>query len=292
MSEAVMPPGWPAMSIAQAHALLAQPGAITEVVEETIRGVRIKTWKNQPPTLRAVCELAKGHGQKVFMVYEDERVTYDAFHRAVAAFAIALQAQGVTKGDRVAVIMRNVPEWAVAFYAAASIGAIVTPLNAWWTGSELEYGLTDSGSKVAVMDAERYARIAEHLPNCPDLTRVYVSRSVDEIAHPDVTKLESVIGAPDTWAGLPDRPIPPVDMHTDDDATIFYTSGTTGKPKGVELSHRNIIEDLRGANELYMKYDNMIAEGPQVSLAFLPWAHVFGMTCELHQLNSTGGLWV
>src|SRR3954467_14275302 len=162
MPEAVLPPGWPARSVAQAHALITQPGLPTEVVEETIRGVKLKVWKNQPPTLRAVAEMAKDHGAKDFLVYEDERATYDAFHRAVAAFAIELQAQGVVKGDRVSVIMRNVPEWVVAFYAAASLGAIVTPLNAWWTGPELEYGLTDSGSKVAVMDAERYQRLTEH----------------------------------------------------------------------------------------------------------------------------------
>jgi long-chain acyl-CoA synthetase len=162
----------------------------------------------------------------------------------VARFAAELQSQGVVKGDRVAIIMRNLPEWAVAFYAAASIGAIVTPLNAWWTGPELEYGLTDSGSKVAIVDAERYARLTEHLPDCPDLKRVYVSRAIEEIAHPDVTKLEGVLGAPDTWAGLPDDPIPPVDLHTDDDATIFYTSGTTGKPKGALATHRAINTNI------------------------------------------------
>jgi long-subunit acyl-CoA synthetase (AMP-forming) len=78
------------------------------------------------------------------------------------------------------------------------------------------------------------------------------------------------------------------DITPDHLCTIIYTSGTTGKPKGVELSHRNIIQDLRGANELYWKYDDMQILGPQVSLAFLPWAHVFGMTCELHQLSATG----
>ena len=244
MSEAVMPPGWPAMSIAQAHALIGQPGAVTEVTEETIRGVTMKVWKNQPPTLRAVCEMAKAHGDKMFLVYEDERVSYDAFHRAVAAFALELQERGVVKGDRVAVIMRNLPEWVVAFYGAVCIGAIVTPLNAWWTGSELEYGLTDSGSKVAIVDAERYARMTGHLAECPDLRHIYVSRAIEEIAHPGVTKLETVIGTPDTWASLPDRALPPVEIDTDDDATIFYTSGTTGKPKGALATHRSINTNI------------------------------------------------
>ena len=285
MSEAAMPPDWPAMSIAQAHALLAQPGAVTEVVEETIRGVRIKTWKNQPPTLRTVCDMAKGHGDRVFMVYEDERVTYDAFHRAVVAFAVELQAQGVVKGDRVAVIMRNLPEWTVAFYAAASIGAIVTPLNAWWTGPELEYGLTDSGSKVAVMDIERFARMTEHLASCPDLKRVYVSRAIEEISHPYVTKLETVIGGPDSWAGLSDRPIPPVDLHTDDDATIFYTSGTTGKPKGALASHRAINTNIitagaAGARAFLRRGETPPAPDPTApqrsSLLSVPFFHATG----------------
>ncbi|MCC7267415.1 MAG: acyl--CoA ligase, partial [Caulobacteraceae bacterium] len=170
-----LPAGWPAMSIDQANALITAPGTPLELEEKVIRGVKLKVYKNAPPSLRAVVEAGRAHGEKIFLVYEDERVSFEAFHRAVAALAIDLAAQGVVKGDRVAVIMRNVPEWPVAFYAAAAIGAIVTPLNAWWTGAELEYGLTDSGTKVAIMDAERYERMAEHLPNCPDLKRVYVS---------------------------------------------------------------------------------------------------------------------
>ena len=67
-----------------------------------------------------------------------------------------------------------------------SVGAIVTPLNAWWTGPELEYGLVDSGTKVAFVDAERLERIAEHLVNCPDLKRIYVSRYADELPSPIV----------------------------------------------------------------------------------------------------------
>src|SRR4051794_37597742 len=115
MSEAVLPPGWPAMSIAQAHALLTQPGSPLETEEVVIRGVQAKVWKNLPPSLRAVVETARGHGEKIFLVFEDERVSFEAFYRAVGALARELQAQGVGKGDRVAVIMRNLPEWVVCF---------------------------------------------------------------------------------------------------------------------------------------------------------------------------------
>ncbi|MCM3659355.1 AMP-binding protein, partial [Agromyces mediolanus] len=69
--------------------------------------------------------------------------SYDAQHRAIAALAADLAAGGMRKGDRVAIAMRNLPEWIVAFFATTVLGAIAVPLNAWWTGEELVYGLTD-----------------------------------------------------------------------------------------------------------------------------------------------------
>ncbi|MDB5497984.1 MAG: fadD [Phenylobacterium sp.] len=291
MSEAVLPAGWPAMSIAQAHALITQPGSPLEVEEIDIRGVRTKVWKNLPPSLRAVVEAGRAHGERIFLVYEDERVSFEAFYRAVAALAAELAAQGVGKGDRVAVIMRNLPEWVTAFYAAASLGAVVTPLNAWWTGPELEYGLTDSGTKIAIMDAERYERMTEHLPNCPALARVYVSRAREEIAHPLVTKLEDVIGAPGAWRDLPARDLPAADIGPEDDATIFYTSGTTGKPKGALATQRGVNTNIftaaaAGARSFLRKGEAPPApdpEGPQrSSLISVPFFHVTGCMAVLN----------
>ena len=193
-------PAWPAMSIAQAHAMLTAPGSPFEMEEIDIRGVRTRVWKNAPTSLREVLLIGRSHGEKIFLVYEDERVSYDAFFRATVVMALELAAQGVRKGDRVAIIMRNLPEWPVVFHAIEALGAIATPLNAWWTGPELEYGLVDSGSKIAILDSGSFGRLAEHLPNCPDLKRVYVCRESDEIANPNIAKLEDVIGAPDSWA--------------------------------------------------------------------------------------------
>jgi len=241
---APLPVAWPAMTIAQAHALLTAPGSPLEMEELVIRGIATRVWKNAPPTLRSVVETGRAFGDRIFLVHEDERVSFEAFFRAVAALAHELAAQGVVKGDRVAIVMRNLPEWPVAFYAAASLGAIVTPLNAWWTAPELEYGLTDSGSKVVFLDAERHERLCEHLPNCPALERIYVSRVVDEISNPVVVKLETVIGVPETWSRLPDQALPDVVIEQDDDATIFYTSGTTGKPKGALATQRNINSNI------------------------------------------------
>jgi long-chain acyl-CoA synthetase len=298
MSEPALPAGWPAMSIDQAHTLMTQPGSPLEIEEVLIRGVPTKTWKNLPPSLRAVVEAAKAHGERIYLVYEDERVSYDAFHRAVARLAAEMRAQGVAKGDRVAVIMRNLPEWVVAFYAAASLGAIVTPLNAWWTGPELEYGLTDSGTKIVVVDAERYERLAEHLPNCPDLVRVYVCREPDEIAHPLVGKLEDVIGAPPDWKDLPDAPLPPADILPDDDATIFYTSGTTGRPKGALGTQRSVNSNIltaaaAGARSFLRKGEAPPAPDPNAPqrsmLLSVPFFHVTGCMAVLNPVTFGGG---
>ncbi len=235
---------WPAMSIADAHALLTAPGAPFEMVTLTIRGIPTRTWKNVPPTIRDVFLAGRAHGERTFLVHDDERVTFEAFARATVTLAAQLIADGVRKGDRVAVVMRNLPEWPVAFFAAQLCGAIVTPLNAWWTGHELEYGVTDSGMSVLLIDAERLARLTEHLPNCPELKRIYVTRSTEDAGNPLVRRLEDVIELPNDWAALPDRPLPDVAIAPDDDATIFYTSGTTGKPKGALGTHRNMVSNI------------------------------------------------
>src|SRR6201994_33686 len=197
---------WPVMSIAEAHARLTAPGERFEIVELPIRGIPTKVWKNAPPTLRDVFLNARGFPAREFLVYEGDRATYEAFARATIALARQLQADGVKKGDRVAVIMRNLPEWPVAFFAGILAGAIVTPLNAWWTGPELEYGLADSGAKVAIVADERLGRIAEHLDTLADLKRVYVPRFAESSPHEKVAPLEGVIGPVNAWTDLPDQP--------------------------------------------------------------------------------------
>jgi len=243
-----LPAGFPAMSIEEAHSRLTAPGSMLEVEEREIRGARIKTWKNAPPTLAEVFAMSQFFGDRTYLVNDDERVTFDAHRRAVARFAARLVADGVQKGDRVAIIMRNLPEWSVVFWGAALAGAIVTPLNAWWTGPELEYGLQDSGTKLVIADAERWERLREHVDNCPDLDKVYVSRSSEQdISDPRVQKLEEVLGPPNSWAEIAQVDLPGVPLDPDEDATIFYTSGTTGKPKGAVITHRNIISNVFNA---------------------------------------------
>ncbi|HZT64304.1 MAG TPA: class I adenylate-forming enzyme family protein [Acidimicrobiales bacterium] len=227
----------PTMSLEEANAILTAPGQMFEIGQETVRGIPTRVWKSAPPTLAAVLELSRAHGDKTFLVYEDERTTFEEHYRQAAALAGALiERYGVGPGDRVAIAMRNFPEWAVAFWATAAAGAVVVPLNAWWTADELTYGLEDSGSKVLFADWERLERLAEDLPRL-DISTV-VARAEDEIPA-GTDRFEQVVAEAEPVTSLPDTGVGP-----EDDATIFYTSGTTGRPKGAVGTHRNICTNL------------------------------------------------
>jgi len=278
------------MSIEKAHALMTREGSPFEMNEIVIRGIKTRVWKNAPSTLREVFLRGRTYGDKTFIVYDNDRATFDAFAKAAIAIADELIKRGVKKGDRVAIAMRNLPEWPAAFFGAVLTGAIATPLNAWWTGAELEYGLKDSGSKITVMDPERLERIIEYLPNLPDLEQIYVSRSEEEIAHPLVKKLETVTGMVNDWHKLSDRPVPDIALDPDDDAMIFYTSGTTGKPKGALGTQRNVCSTVMAATfspaRNYIRRGEMPPmpdpNGPQrANLLAVPFFHTTGCHAAL-----------
>jgi len=244
-----LPDGWPAMSIAAANAALSAPGSPLALEESIIDGVIYKTYADAPPNLRDLLTMGRmAFGTREFLIYEDERVTYDAMARAVAHFARALsQTYGIKKGDRMAIVMRNYPQWPIAFFAGLSLGAIVTPMNSWWTGEELEYGLNDSGARLVVVDPQLFERIQGHWDSMPDLEAMIIARDLDERPDPRVTTMEDFIGATNSWADLEDIALPDTPLDTDDDATIMYTSGTTGKPKGALATHRGIISNMFNA---------------------------------------------
>ncbi len=236
----------PVMSLEEATRAITAPGQMFEMEEVDIRGVRTRVWKNCPDNLRVILELSRGHGDQDYLVYEDERTTYEEHFRIAATVASELRSRfGVERGDRVAIAMRNLPEWAMAFWGAAVAGGVVVPLNAWWTSPELHYGLADSGTTVAFVDAARLDRLLPHLAELPDLRAVVVTHedrtAVSAPAHAPVpiVSFAELVGTPSAEVTLPDVTIEP-----DDDATIFYTSGTTGKPKGAVGTHRNMGTNL------------------------------------------------
>ena len=282
---------WPAMSMAEAEALLTAPGAPFEIAEETIFGNPTKVWKNALPNLAELARTGRNHGERTFIVYEDERASFEAWFRAVAALAHHFTALGVRKGDRVALAMRNLPEWPVAFFAATTIGAVCVPLNAWWTGAELAYGIADSGAKVLVCDAERLARIAPHRAELTGLEHVIVSRA--EGTSEGASRLEDVIGATNAWAGLPDAALPAVDLVADDEATIFYTSGTTGNPKGALGTHRNLLTNIltggyNGARTFLRRGEALPEPVPKAVLTVIPLFHVTACSATLMGMIAAG----
>ena len=280
----VRPEGWPAMTREQCRELLTAPGARFEMETVDIRGVPTRVWKNAPQNLRVIAMAGRAHGEREFTIYEDERVTYDAWFRAVATLAHELQARGVQKGDRVALAMRNLPEWPVAFFAAVTIGAICVPLNAWWTGAELAYGLDNSGTKLLICDAERWERVAPHMAEIPNLKTVLVSRT--DGAPEGAETLESIIGSPNEFARLPDMELPDVSIAPDDDATIFYTSGTTGKPKGALGTHRNLTTNIlsggySGSCAVMRRGEALPDPVPKTGLTVIPLFHVTACSAGL-----------
>ncbi len=299
-----------APSLAEVTATLTAPGGLFEMEDLVIRGVPTRTWKTAPPTLRHVLELSAGHGDETFLVYEDERITF-AEHFALAAglSTVLVERFGVRKGDRVAIAMRNLPEWVIAFWAAIAAGAIVVPVNAWWTGPELAYGLSDSGSTVVFVDEERRDRILPHLDEIPSLTAMVVCSEEPDPAGgrrraqgdrvdrsgadplPVVPFAELTDVLPEV-AGLPDVVIEP-----DDDATIFYTSGTTGRPKGAVGSHRNSASNLMNlffvATAGGMRRTGVVTEtegGTQnANLLSVPLFHATGCHAVLVTNTAAGG---
>ncbi len=281
------PAGWPVITRDQVKAALCAPGMPFEMETAEIEGVPTRVWKHALPNLAVLAAHAKAaFGDREFVVYEDERVTYAAWHRAVATLAHALQERGVKKGDRVALAMRNLPEWPVAFFAAAVTGAIVVPLNAWWTGEELAFGLADSGAAVLICDAERWDRISPFKAEMPALEHVMVTRASSAALTEPAIALESIISGPKNYADLADLPLPDVAIAPDDAATIFYTSGTTGKPKGALGSHRNLLTNglssaYSGAATVLRRGDPLPEPSVRAALVVIPMFHVTACSASM-----------
>ncbi len=221
----------------EAIAQLTGPGAPLEITEASIRGQNYRVFKNTPPSLRALFEEARARGDAPFLVYEDETWSFaEVMRHADALGAVLVARYGIRPGDRVAIAMRNYPEWIVAFAAITSVGAVAVTLNAWWTADETDYGLRDSGSRVLIADIERIERASVTLADSDLGLRAIVVRS-DGAALPEgVERYEEVV--------VPGTPMPEVAIDPHDDATILYTSGTTGRPKGAVSTHHAVLSAL------------------------------------------------
>lgn len=201
---------------------LCGPGGPFALQTSVVLGERMKIFRNRPPSLRALVEASRAFGDREYVIFGDRRITFAQHYRAVASVARALHdTYGVRKGDRVAILGANNPEWIVTFWATVSLGAIAVGLNGWWVADEILYGLQDAEPKVLVGDEKRLARL-EGVP----------------VPVP-VLRMES--GFETLWNKDRDASLPTEPIAEDDPACILYTSGTTGRPKGVVNSHRNVL---------------------------------------------------
>ena len=242
-----------------ARAELTSPGAPFAVTTIDVRGVPLRTFVNMPSDMRAVWESTAVHGAKDYLVFEDERFTFDEVHAQVRKLAHHLVANGVTPGTRVAIAMRNYPEWVVGYWATISVGAAVVGMNAWWTAPEMEYALNDSEPVVLLADDERLQRLAQ----------IEGARSMHVIAVRSERSLpDGGVRWSDVMAGEDPGTLPTVMIDPDDDATIFYTSGTTGFPKGAQLTHRGSVANI--IDLIAMGVISTVAEGKAIAAGDLP----------------------
>ena len=229
------------MTRPEAIAATTGPGQPHELVDAVIDGRALRVFKNAPPSLRALYEATAS--DLPFLVYGDERLSFAQAWAAASRIGQVLVADcGIRPGDRVAIAMRNYPEWLLAFTAITSIGAVAVAMNAHWQADEMAYGLADCGAKAIFADQERLDRLAER-PPLPGL-QVLAVRAERLVG--GARALQALVDAMrDAVGGLADDvPMPPATIAPDDLAIMLYTSGSTGHPKGVPSTHRNILSAL------------------------------------------------
>ncbi len=211
-----------AADLAGIEAALLAPGSHFETHIEDVAGVPMSVFRSRHRSLRDVLAASAGFGEREYVIFGDRRITYAEHYRLVCATAAALRERfGVQKGDRVAILASNKPEWVIAFWAAISLGALPVGLNGWWVRDEILFALKDCVPKVLFVDRKRLARAPEAREMCPT---VVIEEGFDALTRPHM-----------------DAALCQTHIDEDDPAAILYSSGTTGRPKGIVATHRNII---------------------------------------------------
>ncbi|MGO9445281.1 MAG: class I adenylate-forming enzyme family protein [Thiobacillaceae bacterium] len=269
---------------------LTQPGAPYELVTQRIDGIDYRLFKNAPKTLADLFEPARSFGEKEFLVYQQERWSFnDLFEQADAIGHQLIHRFNVKKGDRVAIAMRNLPEWMTAFIAITSIGAVAVPINSWGTTQELEYALADAGATIVFCDQQRLDYLATSLKTL-NIQAVVARPEIRSLPEHSISMEEFIREA--KGACMPDADVDPEDL-----ALILYTSGTTGKPKGAVSRHRNVCQaiiDMEATGAAIAMAnpeatDVMVKKGlAPKSLLAVPLFHVSGLHAQF-LLNLRGG---
>ncbi|CAH0992139.1 Long-chain-fatty-acid--CoA ligase FadD13 [Sinobacterium norvegicum] len=207
-------------------------GGAFEVQSRDVFGQANDVFTVAPNSLRDTYASCLGHGDKTFVVYHEQRLSFNQVYQQAVCLAEALASDyGIAKGDRVAIAMRNNPEWMVTFMAVTSLGAIAVPINSWWTTQELAFGLKDCAAKLVVVDNQRFDRIEPFIAEL-DSAIIVVDKK---------TTVDKVADYAEVAGRYIQCSMPTIDIQPDDDAVILYTSGSSGHPKGVVSTQRGIL---------------------------------------------------
>ncbi len=252
------------------------PQARLAIHPETIDGQDYEVFTNAPRNLNELYELGLAESDETFLVYLDERFSFaETLEMSRRMSRVLIEQYGIQPGDRVAVCARNSPEWCFAYMAATIVGAVIVPMNSWWKGVEIEYGLSDSGTKLVFVDHARYQQIAPYIASLK-VELIQIKPEAGSSFPEFYSLIENV-------APLNSDEIAALNVNPEDNASIMYTSGSTGMPKGVLSTHRNIINALY--TWLFVKEiseilrPELVEENPEFQPALLcnvPLFHVTG----------------
>jgi len=256
------------------------PGSWFELEDGVVNGVPMKVFKNAPKALRDVFNPSR-ESDATYMVYEDEEWSYKKTHQEADALAYALvHTYGIKPGDRVGISMRNLPEWVVSFTAITGIGAVSVSMNSWWTEEELEFSLKDVGLSVLIVDSERIERATG--PCERNGTKMITVREGDVTIPAVAKRWEDVV--------VRGEAMPFVEITTDMDAIILFTSGTTGFPKGAVSTHQAVANSMmafsarasaNGKRVEGLAQEKKDSPFPNVGILAVPLFHVTGMAVML-----------
>ena len=270
--------------------MVTAPDAFLELTTIEVGGNKLKAYKHAPGSMRDLWMLGQGYGDQEYIVYGEERYTFAQAGQIVANFSAWLQGQGIGSGDRVAIALRNYPEWIFAYWGVIAVGGVVVGMNAWWVADEMAYALSDSEPKILIADDQRLATFADIATDFPDLTVVAVREPSSPVVAVPWETAVSEVGEP---------PTTPIDPN--DDACIFYTSGTTGRPKGAQLTHRGCVHNIMNVAAMGQIFastqamnrgetlDAPVSAPAATSLVATPLFHVTANNCVMHGATISGG---
>lgn len=270
--------------------MVTAPGSLLELTTIDVGGHGLKAYRHAPGSMRDLWLLGQGFGDQEYIVYGDERWTFAEAGKIVAHFATWLQSQDIGSGDRVAIALRNYPEWIFAYWGVIAVGGVVVGMNAWWVANEMAYALNDSEPKLLVADDQRLTIFSEIAADFPSLAVVAVREANSPV--PATTWADAVQGPGD---------LPMPDIEPNDDACIFYTSGTTGRPKGAQLTHRGCVHNIMNVAAMGQIFatTQAMSRGEKVeaplsapvatSLVATPLFHVTANNCVMHGATLSGG---